>query len=298
MSVLHLDLLRTMLLIRRFEDRCVELHRAGRIRDLPQPALGHEAVAAGVSAALVAEDSVVSAHRDHAHAIARGVPVPEVMAEMFGRLSGCSRGRGGPLHLFDRSRRFVGGNATWRAGLPLAAGLALADVVQERPGVTACFLDDGSPSAAEFHEVVDLAVAWDLPLLVCCENVHQPRGRRSRSKDGRTRPVDGTDAYTLSEAAREAVAEIRAGRGPLVLDVTIPLHRTASRNDPIRRLVARMREEDAIDEVGVSAIDEAVVRVVEDSVTAAENGDPAPVTDLMRFVHSDTSVLVPAGAAR
>jgi pyruvate dehydrogenase E1 component alpha subunit len=165
-----LHLLHEMLRIRRFEERCVELYSATEIRGFLHLYIGEEAVAVGVMAALAPEDAVVATYRDHGHALARGVPAEAIMAEMLGKVEGTSRGRGGSMHLFDRATRFYGGNAIVGGGIPLAAGLALADAMQGRRQVTACFFGEGAVAEGEFHETMNLAALWHLPVLFCCEN--------------------------------------------------------------------------------------------------------------------------------
>jgi TPP-dependent pyruvate/acetoin dehydrogenase alpha subunit len=165
-----IDLLRAMLRIRRFEEKCVELYSAQKIRGFLHLYIGEEAVAVGVLQALRAEDAVVSTYREHGHALARGIDAGRLMAEMYGKVEGCSRGRGGSMHVFDAATRFYGGNAIVGGGLPLAVGLALADAMQNRPRVTACFFGDGAVAEGEFHESLNLAALWRLPVLFCCEN--------------------------------------------------------------------------------------------------------------------------------
>jgi pyruvate dehydrogenase E1 component alpha subunit len=159
-----------MMRIRRFEERCAELYSATKIRGFVHLCIGEEAVAVGQISALAPGDAVVSTYREHGHALARGIPMESVMAEMFGKVTGCSRGRGGSMHLFDASRRFYGGNAIVAGGLPLAVGLALADQMNGRPNVTACIFGDGAMAEGEFHESANLAALWKLPVLFCCEN--------------------------------------------------------------------------------------------------------------------------------
>ncbi|MGH3477223.1 MAG: thiamine pyrophosphate-dependent enzyme, partial [Nocardioidaceae bacterium] len=166
----RLDLLRQMMRIRRFEENCVQLYSDAKIRGFLHLYIGEEAVAVGVFDALAPEDAIVSTYREHGHALARGVSMESVMAEMYGRVTGCSRGRGGSMHLFDAETRFHGGNAIVGGGLPLAVGLALADHMRDELHVTACFFGDGAVAEGEFHECLNLAALWRLPLLFCCEN--------------------------------------------------------------------------------------------------------------------------------
>lgn len=158
----HRELLHQMLRIRRFEERCVELYSDEKIRGFMHLYIGEEAVAVGICAALALDDAIVSTYREHGHALVRGVPATVIMAEMYGRVAGCSRGRGGSMHIFDAEHRFYGGNAIVGGGLPLAVGLALADKMQGRSRVTACFFGDGAMAEGEFHECVNLAALWRL----------------------------------------------------------------------------------------------------------------------------------------
>ncbi|HET8952128.1 MAG TPA: thiamine pyrophosphate-dependent enzyme, partial [Solirubrobacteraceae bacterium] len=181
-----LHLLHEMLRIRRFEERCVELYSASLIRGFLHLYIGEEAVAVGVMQSLRPEDAVVATYREHGHALVRGVPAGAIMAEMFGRLEGCSRGRGGSMHLFDASRRFYGGNAIVGGGLPLAVGLALADKLTGRCRVTACFFGEGAVAEGEFHECMNLAALWKLPVLFCCENNRYAMGTALERSESET----------------------------------------------------------------------------------------------------------------
>ncbi|MFD9215652.1 thiamine pyrophosphate-dependent enzyme [Streptomyces sp. NPDC059544] len=209
-----------MLRIRRFEERCVEWYSAAKIRGFVHLSIGEEAV--GVSEALTPEDAVVSTYREHGHALARGIPSEAVMAEMYGKATGCSGGRGGSMHLFDASRRFYGGNAIVAGGIPLAAGLALADHMRARPHVTCCFFGDGAFPEGEFHETANLAALWGLPLLLVCENNRYAMGTALERHEAQTDlamraasygmvawAVDGMDVEAVESAARRA-AEVSA----------------------------------------------------------------------------------------
>ena len=165
-----LHLLREMLRIRRFEEKCVELYGAMKIRGFLHLYIGEEAVAVGVMQAIKSDDAVVATYREHGHALARGISARGIMAEMFGKIEGCSRGRGGSMHLFDAATRFYGGNAIVGGGLPIAVGLALADKMQQRPRIACCFFGEGAVAEGEFHESMNLAALWKLPVLFVCEN--------------------------------------------------------------------------------------------------------------------------------
>ena len=240
-----LALLREMLRIRRFEEACAELYSATKIRGFLHLYIGEEAVAVGVMQALTAEDAIVATYREHGHALVRGVPPGAVMAEMFGRAEGCSRGRGGSMHLFDVSRRFYGGNAIVAGGLPLAVGMALADRMQGRRRVTACFFGEGAVAEGEFHESMNLAALWRLPVLFCCENNLYAMGTalsRSESETDLTLKassyemaawsVDGMDVLAVEDAAQRAATAVRDGMEPLFLELQTYRFRAHSMYDP------------------------------------------------------------------
>ena len=193
-------LLAEMLRIRRFEERCVELYSGTKIRGFMHLAIGQEAVAVGVMDALRPDDAVVATYRDHGHALARGIPAGPLMAEMFGRLEGVSRGRGGSMHVFDAATRFYGGNAIVGGGLPLAAGLALADHLLGRDRVTACFFGEGAMAEGEFHETMNLARLWDLPVLFACENNLYAMGTALGRSESQTDLVRKAEAYAMPPA--------------------------------------------------------------------------------------------------
>jgi pyruvate dehydrogenase E1 component alpha subunit len=313
------DLLRTMLRIRRFEERCAELYSAARIRGFLHLYVGEEAVATGVMAALREDDAVVSTYREHGHALARGVPVESIMAEMFGRQTGCSRGRGGSMHIFDRSRSFVGGNAVVAAGLPLAVGLALADRMQGRDRVTVCFFGEGAAAEGEFHETMNLAALWHLPVLFCCENNLYAMGTRLTHEHAQTdlalrassygiiaAPVDGMDVLAVEEAAHRAVAEVRSGAGPAFLEMRTYRFRAHSMydpdryrtkdeiaawraRDPIDALTARMRESGEIDDGDLARLEDELREELDRAVDVAEQGPLEPVEELTRFVTSEVA---------
>lgn len=165
-----LDRVRDMLRIRRMEERCAQLYGEGKIRGFLHLYIGEEAVATGVMANLLTEDAVVATYREHGHALLRGISMNAIMAEMFGKREGCSHGRGGSMHLFDATTRFYGGNAIVGGGLPIAVGLALADKLQGKRRVTCCFFGEGAVAEGVFHESMNLAVLWQLPVLFCCED--------------------------------------------------------------------------------------------------------------------------------
>jgi pyruvate dehydrogenase E1 component alpha subunit len=314
-----LHLLHEMLRIRRFEERCVELYSATEIRGFLHLYIGEEAVAVGVMAALAPEDAVVATYRDHGHALARGVPAEAIMAEMLGKVEGTSRGRGGSMHLFDRATRFYGGNAIVGGGIPLAAGLALADAMQGRRQVTACFFGEGAVAEGEFHETMNLAALWHLPVLYCCENNLYAMGTALERSEAVTDlsmraagygmpawPVDGMDVLAVADAARRAVVQVRDGGGPLFLELRTYRFRAHSmydperyrskdevelwrRRDPITLLTERLRDGGVLTDDDLAAMEDEVVAELDAAVAGARAGTLEPVEDLTRFVTSEVT---------
>ncbi|EXU67856.1 pyruvate dehydrogenase [Streptomyces sp. PRh5] len=310
------DLLHAMLRIRRFEERCVELYSAAKIRGFVHLYIGEEAVAVGVNEALSPDDAVVSTYREHGHALARGIRAEAVMAEMYGRTTGCSGGRGGSMHLFDANRRFYGGNAIVAGGIPLAAGLALADRMRGQPRVTCCFFGDGAFAEGEFHETANLAALWKLPLLLACENNRYAMGTALERHEAQTDlalraasygmvswAVDGMDAEAVETAAHRAAEGIRAGAGPHFLELRTYRLRAHSMydpdryrdkaeierwkaQDPIERLTGRMRERGELDDEELAAAERRIGDEVDHAVEAAERAPEEPVESLLRHVTS------------
>jgi pyruvate dehydrogenase E1 component alpha subunit len=309
-----LALLRQMLLVRRFEERAAECYQQGLIRGFLHLGIGQEAVAVGAVAALEPDDRIVAAYREHAHALARGVPAASVMAEMFGKATGCCRGRGGSMHLFDASRRLYGGNAIVAGGLPLACGLALADRMLGRPHVTACFFGDGAVAEGVFHEAVNLAALWGLPVLFLCENNLYAMGTRldrhqamtdiHRKGDAYAMPhavVDGMDVLAVEAAVRRAVDQVRGTGRPFLLEARTYRFRAHSmydaelyrpreeverwrRRDPLDQFTARLRAAGLLDDAALAAVEAEVAAELDAAVAAAGAAVVEPAADLLRDV--------------
>ena len=309
-TTLERQLLTSMLRVRRFEERCAELYSATKIRGFLHLYVGEEAVATGVLDVVGPEDAVVSTYREHGHALVRGLSMESVMAEMFGKVTGCSRGRGGSMHLFDAATRFYGGNAIVGGGLPLALGLALADAMQGRPRVTVCFFGDGAFAEGEFHETANLAALWRLPLLMVCENNRYAMGTAIAREHAQTDlalraasygltswAVDGMDVTAVRESSLRAVEAIRSGTGPHFLEAHTYRFRAHSmydsdryrdkaeitlwrERDPVELMAARLQlgdEERARLEAEIEA-------EIDAAVAAADAAPLEPVEDLTRFV--------------
>jgi pyruvate dehydrogenase E1 component alpha subunit len=311
-----LTLLRLMTLIRRFEEKAAELYTVGKIRGFLHLYIGEEAVAAGAMAALTADDAIVATYREHGQALARGIPAGALMAEMFGKANGCSRGRGGSMHVFDVSRRFYGGHAIVGGGLPIAVGLALADVLQGRRRVTACFFGDGAIAEGEFHESMNLAALWKLPVLFLCENNlyamgtalarHQAQpdiGLKAAGYGVAAATADGMDVLAVEAAARSAAEAVRRGDGPFLLELRTYRYRAHSMADPelyrTKEEVERWKARDPIpafaawlaagglaSDADVAAIESSVAQEIEAAVALAEAGPWEPVADLTVDVYT------------
>jgi pyruvate dehydrogenase E1 component alpha subunit len=312
-----LHLLRQMLRIRQFEDRCAELYGAGHIRGFLHLCDGEEAIAVGVMQVLGPGDAIVSTYREHGHALARGIAMGPLMAELYGKRAGCSGGRGGSMHVFDAVTRFYGGNAIVGGGLPLAAGLGLAEKLRGTRNVSACFFGEGAAAEGEFHESMNLAALWRLPLLFICENNLYAMGTalaRSESQtdirakaaayDVRAAAVDGMDVLAVEQAARDAVEHARAGRGPVLLEMRTYRLRAHSMFDaqlyrdraeveewrkrgPLTTLTARLKAAGLLTEDDFQALlreaDAEVAAAVEFASAAAWE----PVEDLARHVYAE-----------
>lgn len=313
----EIHLLHQMLRIRRFEERCVELYSKSEIRGFLHLAIGEEACAVGVMEALFPDDAVVATYREHGHALARGISMRATMAELEGKLEGTCRGRGGSMHIFDAATRFYGGNAIVGGGLPLAVGLALADHLQGRRRATVCFFGDGAVAEGEFHETMNLAALWHLPVLFCCENNLYAMGTALARAQSETDlslkassyripawAVDGMDVVAVEEAARHAVEAVRDGGGPHFLELRTYRFRPHSmydpdlyrdkaeierwkERDPIPALAARLAASGVLTDGAMERLEEEVAAEVDDAVAFAESGTLEDVAELERFVVSE-----------
>jgi pyruvate dehydrogenase E1 component alpha subunit len=312
-----ISLLRQMMRIRRFEEKCAELYSNGKIRGFLHLYVGEEAVAVGAMAILQPEDAIVATYREHGHALARGVSARTIMAEMYGKKEGCSRGRGGSMHLFDAATRFYGGNAIVGGGLPIAVGLALADKMERRSRITACFFGEGAVAEGEFHESMNLAALWRLPVLFCCENNQYAMGTalgrsesevdlclKAASYEITAWPVDGMDVLACEEAARRAYLSVHSGGGPCFLEFRTYRFRAHSmfdpqfylekqeiehwkKRDPIISLQNRLQEQGLLAGQDLTQLEEEISDEITDAIEFAENGTLEPIAELTRFVYSE-----------
>jgi pyruvate dehydrogenase E1 component alpha subunit len=310
------SLLHEMLRIRRFEEKAAELYSLGKIRGFLHLYIGEEAVAVGTMQALTPEDNIVATYRDHGHALARGLEMGPLMAEMFGKATGCSRGRGGSMHFFDAGRRFYGGYAIVGGGLPIAVGLALADKFQGRGRVTACYFGDGAVVEGEFHESMNLAALWKLPVLFLYENNLYAMGTaiersqaqldmqlRARGYGVPSDVVDGMDVVAVEEAARRAAAAVLAGEGPFLLELKTYRYRAHSmadpdlyrskqeieewrQQDPVALFTERLRGESLLDDAALGELESAVAAEREQAIAFADESPTEPIEDLTKDVYT------------
>ena len=311
-----LEMLERMLLIRRFEEQSAEQYTKGKIQGFLHLYIGEEAVAVGAIPCLTPDDAIVSTYREHGHALVRGISAGAIMAEMFGKANGCCRGRGGSMHIFDVSRRFYGGNAIVAGGLPVAVGLALGDQMLKQNRVTMCIFGDGAVAEGEFHESLNLAALWKLPVLFLCENnlyamgTHIARYQSKlniAAKAGNygmpSEVVDGMDVLAVEAATKKAVNSIRSGDGPFFLEMQTYRFRAHSmydaelyrgkeevekwkQRDPVKLLTDRARAAGLITEADLQSMEKTVLQEVSRAVAVAESGTWEPVEDLMRDVYT------------
>ena len=314
---------RDMLRVRRMEERCAQLYGEGKIRGFLHLYIGEEAVAAGVMPNLQAQDNVLATYREHGHALLRGVSMGAIMAEMYGKQEGCSRGRGGSMHLFDRATRFFGGNAIVGGGLPLAVGLALADKMAPRPGcVTACFFGEGAVAEGAFHESLNLAALWRLPVLFICENNLYAMGtalarseaqidltKKAASYGLPTAHINGMNVLAVFDAAKQAVAQVREQQAPFFLELHTYRFRAHSMFDaelyrdkaeverwkkhgPIHTFTDALKAAGMMIEADFEQLDREAESDVDAAVAFAEAGTWEPVDRLSADVHTPASVAV------
>lgn len=301
---------RKMLLIRRFEERCVELYSKEKIRGFLHLYIGEEAIAVGLMDSLSPEDTVFATYREHGQALARGIDPKKIMAEMYGKVEGCSRGRGGSMHLFDAATRFYGGSAIVAGGLPLAVGMALSDKMMKRNRVTVCIFGDGAVAEGEFHESLNLAALWHLPVLFVCENNLYAMGtaleftqsetnlaKKAASYRISSRQVDGMDVTEVAKSAQQAVAEIRLGNGPIFIEYLTYRFRAHSMFDAeLYREKAEVEEWKKKDplillhqhcqDIDINKYESEISNIIDEAVNFAENGTLEPIEDLEKFIYS------------
>ena len=318
-SKLHLTMLRQMLLIRRFEEKAAEAYALGKIGGFCHLYIGQEAVAVGSLSALREDDYAICSYREHGQALVRGIPANAVMAELFGKATGCSKGKGGSMHLFDAKRRFMGGHGIVGGHIPLAAGIAFANKYQGGDQVCICYFGEAAVNIGAFHETLNMASVWKLPVIFLCENNRYGMGtafervaavtdvvEHARSYDMAAEAVDGMNVLTVYDATRRAVERARKGGDPTLLEVRTyrfmghsmsdPLHgvyRTKDeveeqkKKDPITQLAEKLKEDKVIDQAALDAMDAEIHTEVEQAVKFADESPDPDLAELYNDVLAD-----------
>ena len=307
-----------MLLIRRFEEKAAEQYAKAKIRGFLHLYIGEEAVAVGVTQALNDDDNVLSTYRDHGHALAKGMDADVIMAELYGKQQGCSRGRGGSMHLFDVSKNFYGGNAIVGAHIPIAVGMALASKKQKKTNITCCFFGEGAIAEGEFHEGLNLAALWKVPILFVCENNLYAMGTAIKythanidlEKKGaaygiESTSVDGMDLMAVINAANAAVEKVRSSGTPHLLVCNTYRFRAHSmadaelyrdkneveewkKRDPIPQFEEYLLQQKLITPDEITEMEHKIEKKIQIAVDFAEAGTWEPIEELTKFVYSES----------
>ena len=313
------DLYRQMQLIRAFEERCNVEYQRQNIKGFLHLYVGEEAVAVGAISTLREDDYVITSYRDHGHALARGMEPNVVMAELFGKVNGSSGGKGGSMHLFDVSRGFMGGHAIVAGQLPLAVGLALAAKIRKEDRVVMCFFGDGAVAEGEFHESLNFASLWKLPVVFLLENNLYGMGTQvERARAGGrdifnaaeaysipALQINGQDVLEVREAASEAVQKVRSGEGPAFVEAMtyrfrghsvadpqayrerVEVDEWRSQNDPINNFRSVILAQDIIEETELEGIDKEVAEVVDEAVRFADESPEPSIDSLFDNVYAE-----------
>ena len=313
------DLYRQMQLIRAFEERCNVEYQRQNIKGFLHLYVGEEAVAVGAISTLREDDYVITSYRDHGHALARGMEPNVVMAELFGKVNGSSGGKGGSMHLFDVSRGFMGGHAIVAGQLPLAVGLALAAKIRKEDRVVMCFFGDGAVAEGEFHESLNFASLWKLPVVFLLENNLYGMGTQvERARAGGrdifnaaeaysipALQINGQDVLEVREAASEAVQKVRSGEGPAFVEAMtyrfrghsvadpqayrerVEVDEWRSQNDPINNFRSVILVQDIIEETELEGIDKQVAEVVDEAVRFADERPEPSIDSLFDNVYAE-----------
>ncbi|NDC29726.1 MAG: pyruvate dehydrogenase (acetyl-transferring) E1 component subunit alpha [Bacteroidetes bacterium] len=306
-----------MMLMRRFEEKSAQLYGQQKIKGFCHLYIGQEAVVAGTMSAITKEDKLITAYRDHAHALACGIPAREVMAELYGKATGCSKGKGGSMHMFSKEHNFFGGHGIVGGQIPLGAGIAFADMYRGGKQVTVCYMGDGAVRQGALHEAFNMAMIWKLPVIFICENNGYAMGTSVKrttnvmdiSKIGLayempSKEVDGMNCEFVHVAISEAVDRARKGDGPTFLEIKTYRYRGHSMSDPAKyrtkEEVEEYKQQDPIEQVRKSildnnyatqadldAIEEKIAAVINDSVEFSENSPWPDASELYTDVYME-----------
>lgn len=309
-----------MQLIRRFEEKCAEMYTKEKIRGFLHLYIGEEAIAVGVMQNLSEEDNVLATYREHGHALARGLDTKEVMAEMYGKSEGCCNGRGGSMHLFDASKKFYGGNAIVASHLPIAVGMALACKKQKRNNITCCFFGEGATNEGEFHEAMNLAMLWQVPLLMVCENNLYAMGTALKYSSAVTEiekkamaygmealVVDGMNVLEVEKATKYAIEKIKKEGKPVFMVCNTYRFRAHSmfdaelyrekgeveewkKRDPVLALRNKLLADKLATEDELNNTDKQIEAEIQQAVDYAEAGTWEPIEDLQKHITDEFEI--------
>lgn len=307
-----------MLLMRRFEERAGQLYIQQKIRGFCHLYIGQEAVAAGSETAITKNDKVITAYRDHAHPIVRGVEPKYIMAELFGKSTGCSKGKGGSMHMFSKEHNFFGGHGIVGAQIPLGAGIAFGDYYNRNKNVTLCLMGDGAVRQGALHEAFNMAMTWKLPVIFIIENNNYAMGtsveRTSNVHDlyklglAYNIPsfqVDGMKCETVHEAVASAAERARKGEGPTLLEIKTYRYRGHSMSDPgtyrskeeveeykkldpIEQVLDTLKKNKWIDDKGIEKMEEKIKAIVDESVKFSEESPFPDPSEIYKDVYVQT----------
>lgn len=306
-----------MLLMRRFEEKCGEMYIQQKIRGFCHLYIGQEALVAGAESAITKDDRVITAYRDHAHPIGRGMHPKYILAELLGKITGCSKGKGGSMHLFSKEHNFYGGHGIVGGQIPLGAGIAFADLYNNNGRVTLCYMGDGAVRQGALHETFNMAMLWKIPVIFIIENNNYAMGtsvqrtsnvhdlyKLGMAYDMPSFQVDGMNCEFVHEAIADAAAHARAGNGPTLLEMKTYRYRGHSmsdpakyrtkeeledykQKDPIAQCLSTMMENGWIDEKGVEAMEKKVDGIVMESVKFAEESPFPEPDELYKDVYAE-----------
>lgn len=313
----YLKLLHDMMRVRRMEELCAELYTQEKIRGFLHLYIGEEAVVTGVMSLLRPQDNVMATYREHGHALLKGVSAKSIMAEMFGKIDGCSRGRGGSMHLICTGDRFFGGNAIVAAGIPQAVGLALASKKLNEDRQTVCFFGEGAVAEGVFHEALNMAELWKIPVLFCCENNYYAMGtaiersqaqlnlsKKAEAHNVNSQSVDGMNVFEVIEKTKEALNFIKRESRPYFLEFRTYRFRPHSmfdpelyrskeevirwkEKDPINFLIDYMKKNNLLSQEAMPDLVKKVEDEMQEAISFAENSQDEPLEDLEKHLYEN-----------
>jgi pyruvate dehydrogenase E1 component alpha subunit len=311
----YLNWYKTMLLVRRFEEKSAQLYGQQKIKGFCHLYIGQEAIVAGMMTAITPDDKVITAYRDHAHALAMGMSADSVMAELYGKATGCSGGKGGSMHMFSKEKNFFGGHGIVGAQIPLGAGMALAEQYQGTSNISLTFFGDGAVRQGALHEAFNMAMLWKLPAIFICENNEYAMGtsvarttnvldiyKIGAAYDMPSFQVDGMKCETVHEAIALAAERARKGEGPTLLEIKTYRYRGHSMSDPAKYRtkdeLEAYKEKDPIEttkasilkkkyatEAELEAMEDAIIAEVNASVEFAESSPYPDASELYKDVY-------------